>query len=352
MASQSAGAIYKCNITFKDNSIVEFINNSAGSSGGALVINQDSKISMEGNTTVTFHNNTADYGAVFHVTNSTITFTDSSTVLFYNNIAQRKGGAGYLLNSKVVFKGYAMVQFDNNIAEQNAGALYSAQSYISFMANTSIILTCNTAIYGGALYFDSNSEVTFSQFSSLKFYFNRAFYGGAIIVNDHSSIIITRNSSLLFVNNSADQYGSAIFLDMTAVVINKCSNKNCITFKGNLAKVLGDYLYQNIEQQCNDRVVGISHELMATPPKELNFNYPAICINKDNTQCNYYYIQNIMIGTEIIIPACVFDCYNHLVDSTQFLLQSQMHSNYSISGPKQVLISMHLKGLASWVIRV
>ena len=339
-ASQNAGAIYKCKITFKDNSVVKFINNIAGNSGGAIVISQDSKIIMEGNTTVTFDNNTADYGAVFYATDSNVTFSDSSMVLFYNNIAQRKGGVGYLLNSSMTFEDYAVVKFDNNIAEQTAGVLYSAQSYILFMANTSVTLTYNKALNGGALYFDSYSEVTFSQFTNLKFYFNKAFYGGAIIANDHSSIILTGNSALLFVNNSAAQYGGAIFLDMTAVVINKCSSLNCIKFKENLANVLGNNLYQNMEQQCNNRVVGISDKYIATPPKELSFSYPALCINKNNTQNNHYYIiQNIMLGTEIAIPACVFDCYNHSVDSTQFLLQSQIHSNYNISGPKQVLIS-------------
>ena len=56
-------------------------------------------------------------------------------------------------------------------------------------------------------------------------------------------------------------------------------------------------------------------------------------------QCNVYHIQNIMLGTEIRIPTCVFDYYNHSVDSTQFLLQREMHPNYNINGSKQVLIS-------------
>ena len=46
-----------------------------------------------------------------------------------------------------------------------------------------------------------------------------------------------------------------------------------------------------------------------------------------------------MLGTEIVIPACVLDYYDQPIDSVQFLIQSEMHSSYFISGPKQTLIS-------------
>jgi len=49
-----------------------------------------------------------------------------------------------------------------------------------------------------------------------------------------------------------------------------------------------------------------------------------------------------MLGREIVIPACVLDYYNNQSnDSTQFLVESKskMKQNYSMSGPKQILIS-------------
>ena len=46
-----------------------------------------------------------------------------------------------------------------------------------------------------------------------------------------------------------------------------------------------------------------------------------------------------MIGTEIVIPACVYNYYNHSVNNLQFLLQKEIHPNYFIRGPKQILIS-------------
>ena len=45
-----------------------------------------------------------------------------------------------------------------------------------------------------------------------------------------------------------------------------------------------------------------------------------------------------MLGSNIVIPACVFDYYNHSIESTQFLVQRDFNSNYTISGPNQVLI--------------
>ena len=348
-ASQSAGAIYKCKITFKDKSVANFINNSAVGSGGAIVGDQHSEMIFEGNTTVNFVNNTADNGGAFYIINSISIFTDSSTILFSNNTAQGKGGAGYFsLRSKVLFEGFTALRFDNNIAKQSAGALYSAYSYIWFKSSSRLTLTSNAAsLNGGAFYFDSNSNVTFSQFTSIKIYSNTASYGGGILANDHSSITVTGNSVLLFVNNSATQYGGAVFLDMTTIIINNCSNKNCITFTDNIAKILGKSLYQNMAQLCNKsclngKVAGINNKFITTPPKELKFGYPASCIYHDSTQCNNYFIPNIMLGTKIALPACVLDYYNHSIDSTQFLLQSKMHPYYFINGPKQVLISCNV----------
>ena len=80
---------------------------------------------------------------------------------------------------------------------------------------------------------------------------------------------------------------------------------------------------------------------IATPPNILKFDDPAICIDNDNdTQCNSYYVQNMMLGNEITLPACVLDYYdNPILDSTQFIIDSETHSNYFLTGPKHILIS-------------
>jgi len=127
-------------------------------------------------------------------------------------------------------------------------------------------------------------------------------------------------------------------------MINDCNGQNCLNFTDNIANVLGDSLYQNMPQVCRnsclgEKVVGISKKLISTQPKELKFNFPATCNDKDDTLCIHYSLQNIMLGTEILIPACVYDYYNHSTDSIQFLLESETLPNYFINGSKQVLIS-------------
>ena len=94
----------------------------------------------------------------------------------------------------------------------------------------------------------------------------------------------------------------------------------------------------------NNRITGIDNELVATPPNKVQFDNPATCIDDE---CNGYHVQNIMLGTEIVIPVHVLEYYNQSVDSIQFYVQSKAHPHYFISGPKQVLISSHMfKSLA------
>ena len=165
--------------------------------------------------------------------------------------------------------------------------------------------------------------------------------GGAATVLTNSTFTLQDNVTINFSNNHA-HYGAAMFLDATAVIIG--SHKSIINFTNNFARIVGNSIYQDVAHLCNescltDRVVGISTEFIATPPNELQFYDPAICIDNDNdTQCNSYYVQNIMLGSDIVIPGCVLDHYNHPVESTQFLVQSEFNSSYIISGPKQILI--------------
>ena len=105
-------------------------------------------------------------------------------------------------------------------------------------------------------------------------------------------------------------------------------------------------VYQDVDRSCNsscinNRIYGISNNLIATPPNILEFYDPAICIDNDNdSQCKSYYVQNVKLGSEIILPACVLDYYsNQIIDSTQFLVNNEMHSNFFTNGPNEILIS-------------
>ena len=319
-ASQDGGAIYSynmCNITFKGNSTSTFNNNTARNNGGAILNSQLSEITLEGKSTLIFDNNTADNGGAFYFTNSNITIKETSMVSFYNNEAIRDGGAGYL-NSHCIFllEVNAKVTFDNN-----------------------------KAFNGGALCINRMTKFILKGYSTTIFYKNLATDGGgAVKVLKDSSIILKDHITIKFTENSA-QYGGAVFLDTTAVMVNN-SYENYINFKHNFARILGSSVYQDVVEICNssclnNTITGMSNELIATPPNKLKLGDPAICLDDANdTQCNNYYVQNKMLGTEIVLPVCLLDYYNQSVDSIHFLVhETNPNYNYSIKGPKQVLIS-------------
>ena len=304
----------------------------------------------------------------------------------------------------MIIRGTTTVRFDNNIGEKNAGVLYCIRSNIVFKGNSTITLTHNRALDGGAFLADDHSNISLTENSVLLFvsnkaalsggagYFNshcnfimegnvmvtfdnnRAYYGGAVCVNNNTGLTLQGNSTIFFCNNSAiegggavnvlnnssmslkdnttaeftknsAQYGGAISLDTTAVIANN-SYIQSLKFTNNIAKFSGNSVYKDVAELCNssdcltNRMIGMNKEFIATPPNELKFYDPAICIDYDNdTQCNNYYVKNIMLGREIVIPVCLLDYYNHSVESTHFSVQSKTHSIYFNSGPKDTLIS-------------
>ena len=67
---------------------------------------------------------------------------------------------------------------------------------------------------------------------------------------------------------------------------------------------------------------------------------PAVCIDDDTgTECETYYINNIMLGQEIITDACALDYYDQPADETQFTVYSYNNKNHTINGSNSVLIS-------------
>ena len=378
-ANQNGGAIHSyniCKIVFKENSTSKFTNNSARSNGGATYSMQASEITIKGNSSVTFDYNTADNGGIFYFTaNSTITFNETSMISFFNNKAIQSGGVGYFgLNSNVLFEGNTTVRFENNKALYGGAILSNDHSNIIFTGNSNISFVNNKATQsGGAGYFYSHCNFIVKENAQLSLTHNKALDGGAVCINDKVKLIFNENSSILFYSNFATvgggaikvlnnsnitleefiminstkntaQYGGAIFLDTTAVMANNC-DQNCVNFQSNFAKYSGNSVYQDVNRSCNssslhNRIFGVSNDLIATPPHTLMLYDPAKCIDNDNdTQCNRYHIENIMLGSEINIPACVLDYYNQSFNSIQFLVHSDIYTNNFISGPKQVLIS-------------
>ena len=319
IAEQNAGVLYstRSNVLCTGKSTIILTYNRATLNGGALHFDYNSDVLFSQSTNITLHHNSAAYGgAILANDHSNITLTGNSLLLFINNEATRRGGAGYFnSNSCFMIKENAMATFDNN-----------------------------RAIHGGAVYIANNITLIFEGYSTAYFYNNLASEdGGAVKAFNDSSITLKDHITIKFINNSA-QYGGAVFLDTTAVMVNN-SCKNCINFKHNFARILGSSVYQDVAELCNsssclsNRITGVYDKF--TPPNELKFDNPAVCIDNDNdTQCNNYYVQNIMLGTEIVLPVCLLDYYNQSVDSIHFLVrETNPNCNYSIKGPKQVLIS-------------
>ena len=382
-ASQNGGAIYSydiCQIVFKGHSITKFVNNNARYNGGATLGSQLSTMIFEGNSSVNFDTNTADNGGVFYFNNSIIISKEKSFVLFCNNKALQNGGVGYFnLQTNVKFEGNTVVRFDNNRALFGGALFVTNHSIIMLIGNSNLSFVSNEASQsGGAGYFYTNCNFIMKDNALVTFNNNEALNGGAACVSDKTNIILEGSSTALFyynlaaigggavevvnkssislkddihvnfTNNNAE-YGGAIFLDKSAVMINTTNDEQSIFFKNNKAKFKGNSVYLDVTESCNSsclnsKILNIESDFIITPPNALKFYNPAICIDNDNeTPCNSYYVQNIMLGREIILPTCVLDYYNNLiVDSTQFMVYTEINSNYFINGPQDILISCNL----------
>ena len=346
--AENAGGLYidMCNITFMDTSTSSFSDNTARGNGGAILSQQFSTTMFVGNSTVKFSNNRAENGgALYFDDNSYGIFSGFTNVSFHHNTASYGAAifaSGYC---NITLTGNSSLLIAHNEAMQCGGGGYlNNSSNFMIQENASLTVDNNNALHGGGICIKNKAKLVFKENSNALFYKNIATVGGgAVKVFNDSIITISDCTTINFIDNNA-QYGGAIFLDTNAVMINNSDNTS-VYFINSTAKLLGGSVYQEATWLCNSsceikRTLGISSESIATPPNELKFFHPAICINEENNmQCKQYYVQNVMLGKEIAIPACVLDYYNHTVHSTQFLVQSEKHPIYNNNGPNQVLIS-------------
>ena len=317
-AEQNAGVLYstQSKILFKGNSFLTLTHNKVASNGGAFYFDYNSDAFFSQFTSIILSHNSALYGgAVSANDHSNITVTGNSVLSFVNNEASQSGGGGYFsYYCNVTMEEDAMVSFNNN-----------------------------KALQGGALCFYNEAKFLSKENSTAFFHNNLAIVGGGSAAVLTNSTFTLQDDVTINFSNSRAQYGGAILIDASAIMVNS-SDENSVTFTNNIATIVGNSIYQDVADLCNrncltDRVVGISNEFIATPPNELKFYDPAICIDDDNdTQYNSYYVQDIMLGSDIVIPTCVLDHYNHSVEPTQFLVQREPNSSYDISDPGQVLI--------------
>ena len=78
---------------------------------------------------------------------------------------------------------------------------------------------------------------------------------------------------------------------------------------------------------------------IATSPRKLELYKPAECIDNRSTGCDSYYNNNVMLGQEILIFACLYDYYGQPTGTEEFVVSSADGQDYYISGSKYILIS-------------
>ena len=229
-----------------------------------------------------------------YVYNGDVIIKQKSTVRFINNSA-KNGGALFISVSSVLVSGHSHVTFDRNIVEED----------------------------GGAIYFDDHVQAVFNNFSTITFSFN-----------------------------VADNHGGAVYSKITQS--KKYFNFSKINFTKNAARLAGSILYIDVTKSCNgsclsDRMVGIrpSDKEISTSPNILKLYYPAKRINDDSAESGKYYVGNIMLGEEMMIPACLLDHYNKPAEVTQFKIIGENHKSYYTYGSEYTSVSCNqtIKGI-------
>ena len=308
--------------------------------------------------------------------------------------------AYYIQNKCVVNKNFQWYSIMNSSFNNNTGGKHGAVIYFNYgdvELTNNTISNCtfnNNSGYNSLIYASSNStdvnlivkDSTFTQNKESVFYIvnqtlqfsndmkmtlfdgNRAQNGAALYLDLNSKVIFTNNSAVSFTNNIARRYGGAIYYEVlqsseacyrnlsTFIVYYNAS----VVFNNNQAKNGGNSIFFSISQACNgtlqydmqnfilDQSVG---ELVTSPDK-LRLYYPAQLANSSDPST--YYISDIMLGQNIIIPACVLDHYEMPLWSTQFTLQladTNKLNNYSIQGNDIISVDCRIfQGISNLVI--
>ena len=387
-ADNNGGVMYTWNITFEGNSAVTFIGNHANGNGGVMYINDDRTslpndhtddvcaILFQANSSVNFTDNHANgNGGVIYINHVlkpvTATFVGNSTVNFLNNTADINGGVMYTWDySNVTFEENSTVTFVGNHANGNGGVMYFEDySNITFQGNSTATFHHNHAnSSGGVMYIDQNSNLWLKEKTKVVFNGNTAYLGGSVYMK-FSSFIIDRNSSVIFTNNSAFQDGGAIYLrdrsdfkqlEFSNITFNYNSASdyggaiyvlynnwtsinfyNHAYFKGNTAGMTQSSVYINVDKSCdrNCFFADKSNIPMTTSPNRLVLYNPAKCINDNETDCDTYYMNDIMLGQDITFDACLLDYFDQPTEAAEFLITGKNHQEYSISNSKFITIS-------------
>ena len=303
-----------------------------------------------------------------------------------------------------LYKNYHWLSFTNSSFRNNIGGGHGAVIYINLANNfigtsnseisrltlnnnkdyKSLIHTSSRGFVNATLFvkdsvFTQNDETLFHivnhilQFSNENrmtvFDRNRGQNGAVLYLDMNTNIIFTNTAMVLFNNNIARRYGGVIFYNVSQLS-NACyknvstfiiDNNASVKFNNNQARSAGDSIFLSISQSCNatsqyenqSAVFGQSTGKVVMPPNRLKLYYPAQLINSTDLDIDTYYISNIMLGQNIIIPACTVDHNEMPLWSTQFTLQvfGNNEQNYSIQGSEVISVECRtLKGINNLII--
>ena len=200
----------KGNIIFKTNILIQlcqFISNTAGSCGGAIYIEGINvfldSISAIGNS-----------NSALCIFQSRVNISGRTKI--YNNIGTQGGGIKVTRNSYLNFKGRIM--FDCNKAELG-GAIYLSFE-INLFLNGNMLFSSNTADRDGGAIYAQQTNITFANNSS--FMYNTAENGGAVYLNT-SFLILNRGVNLSISYNHATKYGGGIYHEDNIASASQCN---------------------------------------------------------------------------------------------------------------------------------
>ena len=281
---------------------------------------------------------------------------------FNNNIG---GGHG-----SVIYFNYDIEGFSNNTISTctfNNNSGYRSLIYISSTVSVGdgLIVKDSTFIQNDeTVFYITNQFLQFSNDIEMTVFDNNRAQNGAALYLDLNSTIIFMNSTVTFSNNIARRYGGVIYYNIPQSS-NACYNNlsiiivdddNSIIFNNNQAMAAGNSIYFSILQSCNGTVQynaifnkSVGEAVMS--PNSLRLYYPARLVN--NTDPSTYYVSDIMLGQNIIIPACTVDVNEMPLWSTQFTVQldGTDNQNYSIRGSNVISVDCRtLQGINNLII--
>ena len=287
-------------------------------------------------------------------------------VLFANSSFNNNNGGGH---GAAIYFNLDIEHYDHNnnistcIFSYNSGytSLIYSSSYdpaIHLIVADSVFMNNEETVF----YISNHVLQFFNEKEPTIFDSNRAQNGAALYLELDSKVSFTQHSQVSFNKNVVRRYGGAIYYDVTQSS-SACRNSTSVLvveenasvgFTNNVAGLAGNSVYFSVSKSCDyihydETFSYISNRLVeefATSPVSLTLHFPAYLTN--TTDFSTYYIDDIMLGQNIIIPACVVDQHEMSAGPMQFMVQifDNNDQNYSIQGNTLISVNCHtLQGI-------